>query len=195
MSPAVWAAHTANLSMGGMSCGETSNWASRSITPSASATFFVTIIFSFIYWIHYEFGGGQTQRAELAADLARIEAIKAAAPATEDSDDVYARLLADAAVGESGGAVFAGKCAACHGNELQGLIGPNLTDEFWIHGKGTPKDIAAVVRKGVLDKGMPPWEGQLKDDEIRAVTVFIASRAGTKPPNPKPPQGEKVVRN
>lgn len=158
-------------------------------------TFLATIIFSFIYWIHYEFGGGQTQNQELAEDLARIESIRANAPVPEDTEEDLQALLAKNDVLEAGKSAYVGKCAACHGPELQGLIGPNLTDEYWLHGKGRALDIMAVIRNGVLEKGMPPWDGQMSHDEIKAVTAFIVSKAGSNPPNPKPPQGEKSVAN
>lgn len=159
------------------------------------ATFFITIIFGFHYWIHYEFAGGQSQWDELKQDMKRIESMKNHRPATTVSDDELPSLLASTAILEEGKSVYDGKCAACHGPQLQGLIGPNLTDEFWIHGKGTFSEIVAVVRGGVLDKGMPPWEGQLKDNEIKAVAAFIVQQKDSHPPNPKAPQGEKIVRN
>lgn len=157
-------------------------------------TFLGTIMFAFFYYIHYDISGAGTSiSAELKTDLAAIDKAKTAHGPKSDSDEELALLKGNGAALEEGRAVFAGKCSSCHGPELQGLIGPNLTDEFWIHGKGKLSDISSVIRKGVLDKGMPPWEGMLKDAEIKAVAVFVASRAGSNPPNPKPPQGEKIV--
>ncbi|MGE3684326.1 MAG: cbb3-type cytochrome c oxidase N-terminal domain-containing protein [Bdellovibrionales bacterium] len=158
-------------------------------------TFLITIMFSFFYWIHYEFSGGVNQWQELKQDMAHIEVLKKKRPATGDSDQDLEKLLASASVVDEGGIVYAAKCASCHGPQLQGLIGPNLTDEFWIHGHGKLSEIVGVIRKGVLDKGMPPWDGQLKDNEIKAVAVYIAKQKGTNPPNPKAPQGEKIVSN
>lgn len=157
------------------------------------ATFFITIIFGFLYWIHYEFGGGQSQYAELNADLAKYEALKTSAPAPTESEEELLKLIAAAETVKEGEGLFASRCAACHGNELQGLIGPNLVDEFWIHGKGTFTEVMNVVAKGVLDKGMPNWDGQLSPKELKTVTAFILSRKGSKVPNPKAPQGDKVA--
>jgi len=156
-------------------------------------TFLVTIMFAFFYFIHYEFSDGQSISQELSADLATIESQKKSRPSPGDSEEDLKALLAQPAALEEGRAVFGAKCAACHGPQLQGLIGPNLVDDHWIHGKGSLVDIALVVRKGVLDKGMPTWDGLMKDSEIKAVTVFIASQKGSNPPNPKAPQGEKIV--
>jgi len=156
-------------------------------------TFLGTIIFGFLYWIHYEFAGGQTQYEELKQDMAHIEMLKKKAPAVADSEEDLVQLLGSAAVLEEGKAIYLAKCAACHGPELQGSIGPNLVDEFWISGQGRMSDIIMVTRKGVLDKGMPNWDEMLKDSEIKAVAAYIAKQQGTNPPNPKPPQGEKKI--
>lgn len=156
-------------------------------------TFFATIIFGFNYWIHYEFGGAANQKQELAADLSDISKRRGPEESNQPSEEDLKKLAGQTPVIDQGRQVFQAKCSACHGVDLQGLIGPNLTDEYWIHGKGTLTDISGTVRKGVLDKGMPPWEGQLKSDEIAAVTVFVASRKDSHPANPKAPQGEKVA--
>lgn len=159
-------------------------------------TFFITIIFSFFYWIHFEFGGGQTIEQELKADMAKLEQRhnQSHKHKTPESNSDLLALAADPSALEGGKAVYAAKCAVCHANELQGSIGPNLTDDYWLHGKGTPQEIAGLIRLGVLDKGMPAWEGQLKDAEIRKVAVYIFKQYGTNPPNPKAPQGDKIVR-
>lgn len=160
-------------------------------------TFFGTIIFAFLYWIHYEFAGGPTLLMELKDDMAVIEAAhhSAGKKGSQDTEESLALLLKDSAFVNKGKDIYQAKCAACHGNELQGLIGPNLVDEYWIHGKGNLKGVIEVVRDGVLDKGMPAWDGMLKDEEIKQVVVFVVSLKGSKPPNPKAPQGEKSVHN
>lgn len=155
-------------------------------------TFFATIIFAFIYWLHYEIAGGPTLAQELSVAMKEIDAHRATMPVREPTEQELAAAFQDPGVLSEGGAVFAGKCASCHGPELQGLIGPNLTDAHWLQGKGTAKEILRVVRVGVPAKGMPPWEGLLKPSEITAVTVFIQSKIGSNPPNPKEPQGQKV---
>jgi cytochrome c oxidase cbb3-type subunit III len=159
------------------------------------ATFFLTVIFAYIYWLHYESGTAVTQLEELKADMARIELQQKNAPIPQDNEEDLIRLLSATEIVQSGKNIYAAKCAACHGPELQGLIGPNLVDEYWIHTGGRLSGIANVVRKGVVEKGMPSWQGLLKEDEITAVVVFIGSSQGTHPSNPKPPQGDKIVKN
>ena len=85
---------------------------------------------------------------------------------------------------------FTTNCAPCHRPDGGGLIGPNLTDDYWIHG-GAITDIHKTIADGVLEKGMPPWGKTLKPDQINAVAVYVASLHGTNPVNPKAPQGVK----
>lgn len=158
-------------------------------------TFYGTMVFAACYWVYYTFLGGPTQLAYLKQDMTEVQTLQAQHHSAPESEEVFAKLAQSADALSKGGTVFSEKCAVCHGAELQGNIGPNLTDDYWINGKGSGPDIAAVIRKGVLDKGMPTWEGMLKDDQIQEVTAYILSKRGSNPPNPKAPQGEKVVTN
>lgn len=157
------------------------------------ATFQITIIFAFIYYIHYQFGGGITLAQELDIAMKSIESTAAQhAPTETESEDVLAAALKNPKAVEVGAAAFTTKCASCHGPQLGGSIGPNLTDNFWIHGKGTPMDIVTVIRTGVADKGMPPWETLLSKEETYGLTAFIISKKGSNPANPKAPQGIEI---
>ncbi len=155
-------------------------------------TLFATIIFAFLYWIHYEFSGGQTNLQELEVDMAKIQVAQKKAPQGGESEEDLQKLLGVAPVLARGASVFQAKCAVCHGQELQGIMGPNLVDAYWINGKGSLSDIAKNIRVGIVDKGMPAWETQLPNEEITSLVAFIASKKGSNPANPKAPQGEKV---
>jgi cytochrome c oxidase cbb3-type subunit 3 len=90
-----------------------------------------------------------------------------------------------------GKAIFTKNCVSCHGPEAQGAsIGPNLTDEYWLH-KGGIKDIFKTIKNGVQEKGMIPWGQQLSNAQIAAAATFIKSLKDSHPANPKAPQGEK----
>ena len=82
-----------------------------------------------------------------------------------------------------------GLCTACHGMDAKGSIGPNLTDQEWLHGTGHFADIVARVLAGVpMDSSksgqiMPPRGGSgLTDDQVRAVAAYVwtLSRSGRK---------------
>ena len=91
----------------------------------------------------------------------------------------------------AGAEIFTSTCASCHGPEGQGAIGPNLTDAFWLHG-AAPEDVYRVISQGVVEKGMPSWDGVLSEEEQAQAMAFVFSLRGTSPPNPKEPQGERV---
>lgn len=156
-------------------------------------TFYGTIIFAFLYVIHYESGSGPSLKKELETALAQIEMMKSTTTAVVlDSEEVLLEKSKDPNLLAVGAEHFQSKCASCHGNELQGLIGPNLTDTYWLHGKGKMTDLITTINVGVPEKGMPPWETILKKEEVLAVAAFIHSKYGTQPANPKEPQGQKV---
>lgn len=155
-------------------------------------TFFITIIFGFIYYIHYETGSGPTLKQELNMAMEEIEKHKAQAPVVMESEESLQALMQTPEISSLGSGQYAGKCAVCHGEHLQGLIGPNLTDKYWLHGKGTRMDILKVVRDGVPDKGMPAWGAMLKKEEVYAVVSYVFSKKNSQPENAKAPQGEPV---
>ena len=86
---------------------------------------------------------------------------------------------------------FITTCAPCHVADGGGLIGPNLTDEYWIQG-GSPMQVMHTVNNGVLDKGMPAWNAVLKPDQVAGVVAYVMSLQGTTPAAPKAPQGMKA---
>lgn len=76
----------------------------------------------------------------------------------------------------AGGQLF-GKmnCAGCHGYDLAGGMGPDLTDPVWTYG-GKPGDIYLTIAKGTPN-GMPKWDDKLKPDEIWQIVSYIQSKA------------------
>jgi cytochrome c oxidase cbb3-type subunit 3 len=105
-------------------------------------------------------------------------------------------MLANAAVDpaqiEAGREIFAGQCAVCHSADGGGLIGPNLTDPYWIHG-GSNMAIFEIIRVGVPEKGMAPWESIYTETERVSLVAFIRSLQNTTPATPKEPQGDLVT--
>ena len=158
--------------------------------------FWITTIFGIGYAIYVHTGMAETDHDRLARQLAELKAVTEQTQQQESSQVTEKSLLSltqDAAVVKVGQEVYDAKCAVCHGAEGQGLIGPNLTDEYWIHGGGTLIGIRHIVLEGVVEKGMLAWKGQLKPKEIDAVTAYIWTLQGSKPPSPKAPEGEKVT--
>lgn len=157
------------------------------------ATFYGGVVFGVFYAFYYMLGNGPTLTQEYQRDLWAHEAIVAAQQASKpQADDAQLIVFAkDPARLKIGKEVFASKCLACHGAQGQGSIGPNLTDDYWIHG-AKHSQLVNIVMNGVADKGMPPWAALLKTDEIYSVVGYIKTLRGTNPPGAKASQGELV---
>lgn len=157
-------------------------------------SFLLAIIFSFLYFMHYEIAGGPTLQDELAAAMKEIDTMRSASSSgnlLENEDQLKAAFASEADLLNLGQEQYTARCAACHGNDLQGLIGPNLTDEFWVHGNGSRMDLVKLIRQGIPEKGMPPWESVLKKNEVYALSALILAKKGSNPAGAKPAQGEK----
>jgi cytochrome c oxidase cbb3-type subunit 3 len=138
--------------------------------------FYGSIVFGIGYLLNYHvFKTAPLQYAEYKTEMAQADLAKKA-------------FLSKAAnrVDET--------CAACHGDHAQGNVGPNLTDDYWLHG-GKIGDLFKTIKYGVLSKGMPTWEKQLTPKQISDVANYIKSLHGTKPAGAKEPQGTKEPDN
>jgi cytochrome c oxidase cbb3-type subunit 3 len=109
----------------------------------------------------------------------------------ESSGPELAALAQDRSTIALGKQIFTTNCASCHRPDAGGMIGPNLTDDYWIHG-GTLVEIHKTVTNGVMEKGMPAWGKLLKPDQIDQAVAYVASLHGSNPPNPKAPEGVPV---
>jgi cytochrome c oxidase cbb3-type subunit 3 len=89
----------------------------------------------------------------------------------------------------SGATIFQTACAACHAKDGGGGVGPNLTDEYWLHG-GSLSDVFKSIKYGWPDKGMKSWKDDFSPKQIAELTSYIKSIKGTKPAAPKEKQGE-----
>jgi mono/diheme cytochrome c family protein len=73
---------------------------------------------------------------------------------------------------EAGAEVFATSCAACHGEDgTGGAGGPDLTSMPKAQEQASAEE---QVREG--GGGMPPFEGQLSDEEISNVAAFVVQK-------------------
>lgn len=157
--------------------------------------FYSGIVFGIIYLLNYHvWHWSPTQSEEYEIAMAEAAEIKTANLAKEGNaiDESNVALVSDGAALTEGSNIYAGNCVACHGKLGEGGVGPNLTDEFWIHG-GSVNDIFKTIKYGIPEKGMIPWDGTLSPSQMQNVTGFIITLIGTNPPNGKAPQGEKYV--
>lgn len=153
--------------------------------------FYLTIVFAIVYMFYYHWGGnGPSQAEEYDRDMeqAKKEIAIALAGQANAVDESNVTVLTDAAALGEGELIFKNSCAACHAPDGGGTVGPNFTDEYWIHGGGI-KNIFKTVKYGVPEKGMISWASQLNPSDMQKVSSYILTLQGTKPAVAKEPQG------
>ncbi|HXG46545.1 MAG TPA: cbb3-type cytochrome c oxidase N-terminal domain-containing protein [Methylomirabilota bacterium] len=148
--------------------------------------FYLCIAFAVAYMGYYHvLKAGDLQIAEYEKEMKRGDEIKSAAIARFEASVGTLQPDTDPAVLGLGQTVFLKMCAPCHRPDGGGLVGPNLCDDYWIHGSNYV-DTLKVILNGVPEKGMLSWRGMLKPSELQAVASYIYTLRGTSPPNPKP---------
>ncbi|BBM85190.1 cbb3-type cytochrome c oxidase N-terminal domain-containing protein [Candidatus Uabimicrobium amorphum] len=184
------------------------------LPPWWTMLFYITIVFAVIYFVGYEVMGVFKQPAEeYQAEIAQYpDYYEDETEEEEEGDDDIAAFLAkkqqqqgnkkevvvaltdEKSIGK-GRRLFRKNCALCHGKNAEGIEGqgqgPNLTDNYWIHGEGKIEDIIHTVKTGVIEKGMQPWGPTLGNTKILQVVSYIISLKGSNPPNARGPDGKE----
>ncbi len=164
----------------------------NSLPPWWKYGFYLTIVVAFIYVYRFHVShDGQSQEEEFTAEMVQGEADKAAylAKSANNVDESTVVALTGAAEIAAGKEIFQKACVACHLADGGGSVGPNLTDDYWLHG-GSIKDIFKSVKYGWQDKGMKSWKDDYSPRQIQQLASFIKSIKGTRPATPKVPQGD-----
>lgn len=154
--------------------------------------FFACILFAFVYIYRFHVSHSaplSIQEYDIAVAQAEIEKEEYLKTAANKVDENTVTLLTDATTLAEGKKLFGANCAACHGAEAQGTVGPNLTDDFWLHNGGV-KDVFKTIKYGVQEKGMKAWKDDFSPVQIAALASYIKSLHGTKPAGAKEPQGD-----
>ncbi|MEO0330742.1 MAG: cbb3-type cytochrome c oxidase N-terminal domain-containing protein [Bacteroidota bacterium] len=168
----------------------------NNLPPWWKAMFYVTIAFAVVYLLYFhvlQLGSFQEEEYEQEMAQAKIE-IEAYLATANTIDETNVTFISDEARISAAQTAYVQKCSPCHGAAGEGGVGPNLTDNYWIHG-GDVKDIFRIIKNGVPEKGMIPWKSQLSPAEMQDLASFIITLEGTNPPNGKEPQGEPYERS
>ncbi len=164
------------------------------VPPWFTTAFVITILFAIGYIYRYQIaktGPSQIQEYKSAMALAEIQHEEYLMTQANAVDETNVKFLTGADL-EAGKKTFTTICAACHKSDGGGLVGPNLTDEYWLHG-GSLKDIFKTVKYGYPDKGMISWKAQLSPTQIAQVANYVYTLRGTQCKDPKAPQGTLYV--
>lgn len=153
--------------------------------------FYFTILFSVVYVVNYHvlpapLWGQPGQQAEYEVEVAEAALRDAGRPKATPVANLVALTDTDSLA--KGKAIYEGDhlCMACHREDLGGLVGPNLTDDLWIHGC-TPSEIVKNIETGFPLQGMLPYGSgsTLTQEEMLQVTSYILSMHGTNPAEPR----------
>lgn len=154
--------------------------------------FYITIFFGIVYlWRYHIAESAPLSEEEFKISMQRGEEevqayLKKKGESVDENTVVVLSDESDLAGGEK---VYTTSCVACHGAKGEGGVGPNLTDDYWLHG-GDIKGIFKTIKYGVDGKGMASWQAVYSPKQIAQVASYIKSLHGTNPPNPKEQQGE-----
>lgn len=153
--------------------------------------FYCTILFACVYLWRYHvshtapLSGEEYAISVQKAEVAKAEYLKKAANLV---DETTVKQLSDAGDLAAGQKIFETTCFACHGKAGEGGVGPNLTDEYWLHG-GSIQDVFKTIKYGWPDKGMKSWKDDFSPSQIAQLASYVRSLQGTHPANAKAPQG------
>lgn len=153
--------------------------------------FYLTIIFAGLYLYRYHVAkSAPLSKEELAISLEQAAAekeeyLKKSANNIDENTVVYLTSPADH---DAGKAIFITICAACHLPDGGGSVGPNMTDNYFIHG-GSIKDLFKTIKYGYPEKGMKSWKDDYSPTQIAQLASYVKSLVGTKPAKGKEPQG------
>jgi cytochrome c oxidase cbb3-type subunit 3 len=154
--------------------------------------FYLTIVVAIVYLINYHvIGTGDLQTKEYEKEIAqaKLEVDEFMKTSANNVDENTVKLLTEATDIATGKDLYIANCVACHGKGGEGSVGPNLTDDYWLHG-GSIQDLFKTLKYGWVEKGMKAWKEDLSPMQMAQIASFIKTLKGTNPPNPKAPQGD-----
>lgn len=135
--------------------------------------FYGLIIWGVIFCAYYLFSGWSSHQEFEEKMAAHNNAYASAAPTAAPA--AAAEAVPAAATDSSGGpvdaaALYASKCAGCHGANAEGGYGPDLTGDYEF-GK-SPDDVRESIAEGREGK-MPGFAGRLSSEEIDALVDYL----------------------
>jgi cytochrome c oxidase cbb3-type subunit 3 len=163
----------------------------NSLPPWWKYGFYFTIVWGIAYLIYFHLGSGPSSEKEYneEVEIAQLQIEEYMKKSANAVDENNVTLASDAGSLDAGKTIYTDNCAACHGRLGEGGVGPNLTDDYWLHG-GSINNIFKTIKYGVPAKGMKAWQAELSPSQIRQVSSYIKTLYGTNPPNAKEKQGD-----
>ncbi len=152
--------------------------------------FYISILFSVVYmWRYHVAYSAPLMKEEYEISIKKAdEEVKAYLAAQGEAvDENTVTFMPDPADLAAGKQIYTTACVACHKDDGGGLVGPNLTDDYWMNG-GDMKSIFKTIKYGV--NAMPPWQASYSNKQLAQVASYVKSLHGTNPPDAKAQEGE-----
>lgn len=163
------------------------------VPPWFNYLFYGSILFGIAYFVQFHVLGGKLSAAEYEDQLAAAAIERRVILANEGSiDENNLMVLTTDAALTNGGGNFQKYCISCHAKDGGGIVGPNLTDQHWIHG-GSVTNVYGVIKNGVAAKGMISWQLVFTPKQIQELASYVLSLQGTTPMIPKKAEGDLYV--
>lgn len=155
--------------------------------------FVATILFAFPYAVYYHAGDRRTLEALYAEAAAENARLQFAEIGELDGDaTTLVKATQDPTMMSIGQSVFQANCVSCHGNNGGGLVGPNLTDDYYKNIREI-EDFYAIINNGAAAGAMPAWKNRLSQNERVLVAAYAANLRGTDPGGgAKGPEGQEI---
>ncbi len=157
--------------------------------------FYCCVIFAVVYmWEYHVSKSAPLSKEEYEISVAKADAEKAAylEKSASNVDESTVKQLTDPESLAAGKKNFETICAACHMPTGGGSVGPNLTDDYWLHG-GSIKDVFKTIKYGWQEKGMKSWKDDFSPVQIAQLASYVKSLHGSNPPGGKAAQGTLYV--
>lgn len=137
--------------------------------------FAVLVIWGVAFMGHYLFSGWSSQSEADSVRRTLAEKKQAAHKAVEATVDVHHQGSGDKieAYIAAGKPLYAKLCAACHGENGKGTVGPDLTASQYKYGK-THLDITRSISEG-RPNGMPAFNSQINPEQVEGLVEFVLS--------------------
>ncbi|WP_020402634.1 cbb3-type cytochrome c oxidase N-terminal domain-containing protein [Gracilimonas tropica] len=158
--------------------------------------FYFTIAWGVGYLTYYYIFDGPNQHEEYEMEMAAAQEKYNLSPENGEGGEPVAEQFSWAFLDDEeriaeGREIFMGTgnlCFTCHGSNGEGLVGPNLTDELWIHGCSA-EEVASSIINGYPDRGMIAYGSgsRMPNEKVQSLISYIASIQGSEPANPKAP--------
>ncbi|MFK7806259.1 MAG: cbb3-type cytochrome c oxidase N-terminal domain-containing protein [Saprospiraceae bacterium] len=164
----------------------------NNLPPWWLAMFYITVVMGvsyFAYYHYYDYGMSSHEEYAQEMEVAKAAQARFLEKQANLVNENNVTALEDPQALAGGKNIYDTKCASCHGVFGEGLVGPNLTDDYWLHG-GDIKSVFKTVKHGVPQKGMIAWKTQINPASIHQVSSYIMTLHGTNPANPKEAQGD-----